>query len=75
MSEVVKDNFLSPTLVKIAPCLKSDFDALLKLTVNAEPPGIPVCPLWQLSIYVIVDASSTGYGTRIWTHGKKTGSS
>ena len=65
--EVVKDHLVPPTWVTIVPRLKSDLDALLKLTAYAEPPEIPVCSLWRWATCVIGDASSTGFLTYIWT--------
>ena len=40
--EVVKDRLVPPTWVRIVPRLKSDLNALLKLTAYVEPPEIPV---------------------------------
>lgn len=63
--EVATNDLVPPRWVKIVPRLKSNFDALLKLTIYNEPPEIPVCSPCQWATYVIVDSSSTSFGTYI----------
>ena len=68
--EVAKDHLVPPTWVMIVPRLKSDLEALLELTSYVDPPEIPVRSSLRWATYVIGDASGTGFGTCIWTHGQ-----
>ena len=71
LSEVVKDDFVPPICVKIILLLKSDLEALLKLTDYDEPPELPICSPYPHATYVIGDSSGAGFETCIWTQGDK----
>ena len=61
----------APTWVKCVPRFKSDMDVLLKLFDAETPHQLPLRPTCHGTMYIIGDASGTGFGNTAWSHGDK----
>jgi hypothetical protein len=56
-----------PKWTKIVCRFKSDLEALMFLTIEDEPPEVPVRPTQVASSFLVGDASGSGFGTSSWT--------
>jgi hypothetical protein len=56
-----------PKWTKIVYRFKSDLEALMFLTMEDEPPEVPVRPTQVASTFLAGDASGSGFGTSSWT--------
>lgn len=55
-----------PVWVKAVPRLKADLAVLMDFTSVTEPPQIPARPTCCRAIYLVGDASGSGFGTSVW---------
>jgi len=58
-----------PKWVNVVPRLKHDLQALLELTQHARPPDIPIRSKHKRAIYLVGDASGSGFGSSSWEEG------
>ena len=60
-----------PEWTKEVPRLRSDIGALMELTSSVSPPQIPIQPTNKEAIYVVGDASGSGFGSVSWSRKDK----
>ena len=61
-----------PKEVVAASRLKDDLEVLMKFTENDVPPQVPVRSTRSVSVYMVGDASGTGFGGSVWEAGAET---
>jgi hypothetical protein len=56
----------APKYVKGVPRLRADLIALMELTASEGPPQLPSTPTEAKAVYMVGDASGSGYGVSVW---------
>jgi hypothetical protein len=60
-----------PKYVPMAPRFAGDMKVLLDFFKGDTPPRIPVRPTETAAVYMVGEASGTGFGTTTWKHGSE----
>ena len=56
----------APKWVKAVPRMKGDMEVLLDFFSEENPPKVPIRPTSVATMYIVGDASGTGYGNTSW---------
>ena len=72
LSELQEDSFgkKPPTSVRGVPRLMDDLVVLMKFTASVDPPRVPARPSHSLAMFIVGDASGTGFGGSTWKAGE-----
>ena len=71
LGEATSGKVKAPTHVKFSRRLRSDIEALLRLSVSESPPRLSVRPSHAVVAYLSGDASGSGFGIMLFIPGQK----
>jgi hypothetical protein len=60
-----------PVWTKLVPRFKADMEALMFMTDLEKSPPVPVRPTQTSAVFLVGDASGTGFGTSTWGQGEE----